>query len=46
MYKLEFSMQELQIIAAALRELPYKQVAELLQNIDRQMQTQLTKEPE
>lgn len=46
MYKLEFSMQELQLIAAALRELPYKQVVELLQNIDKQMQPQLTKEPE
>ena len=46
MFKVEFSMQELQLIAAALRELPYKQVVDLLQNIDRQVQPQLEKKPE
>lgn len=46
MLKLEFTLQELQVIAEALRELPYKQVAELLINIDRQVQPQLKKEPE
>ena len=44
-YQLEFDMQELQTIATALHELPYKQVAALLQNIDAQMAKQLNPEP-
>ena len=40
-YHLEFEMQELQTIATALHELPYKQVAALLQKIDLQMAPQL-----
>jgi len=40
-YQLEFEMQELQTIATALHELPYKQVATLLQKIDTQMAPQL-----
>jgi hypothetical protein len=40
-YKLEFEMQELQTIAIALHDLPYKQVAALLQKIDTQMAPQL-----
>ena len=40
-YQLEFEMQELQTIAAALHDLPYKQVASLLQKIDFQMAPQL-----
>jgi hypothetical protein len=44
-YQLEFEMQELQTIASALHELPYKQVAALLQKIDAQMAAQLKPEP-
>jgi hypothetical protein len=44
-YKLEFEMQELQTIATALHDLPYKQVAALLQKIDAQMAPQLKPEP-
>jgi len=44
-YQLEFEMQELQTIATALHELPYKQVAALLQKIDLQMAAQLKPEP-
>jgi hypothetical protein len=40
-YHLEFEMQELQTIATALHDLPYKQVASLLQKIDLQMAPQL-----
>jgi hypothetical protein len=40
-YQLEFEMQELQTIVTALHELPYKQVAALLQKIDVQMAPQL-----
>ena len=40
-YHVEFEMQELQTIATALHELPYKQVAALLQKIDTQMAPQL-----
>lgn len=40
-YQLEFEMQELQTIVTALHELPYKQVAALLQKIDVQMSPQL-----
>jgi hypothetical protein len=43
-YQLEFEMQELQTIATALHELPYKQVAALLQKIDLQMAAQLKPE--
>lgn len=44
-YQLEFEMHELQVIAQALHELPYKQVAGLLQKIDVQMAKQVTSEP-
>jgi hypothetical protein len=44
-YQLEFEMQELQTIATALHELPYKQVVTLLQKIDTQMAPQLKPEP-
>jgi hypothetical protein len=44
-YHLEFEIQELQTIATALHELPYKQVAALLQKIDTQMAPQLKPEP-
>jgi hypothetical protein len=43
--KLEFSLQDLQIIAEALREMPYKTVVGLLQNIDQQVQPQLIEKP-
>lgn len=43
--KLEFSLQEMQIIAEALRELPYKTVAALLIKIDQQVQPQLVEQP-
>jgi hypothetical protein len=39
--KLELTLQELEIVAAALREMPYKLVASLLTNIDGQVQPQL-----
>ena len=44
--KLELTMQELQIIVAGLREMPYKNVVELLQNIDRQVIPQLQPQKE
>jgi hypothetical protein len=44
-YQLEFEMQELQTIATALHDLPYKQVVALLQKIDAQMAPQLKPEP-
>jgi hypothetical protein len=45
--KLEFSIQELQIISQALHEVPYKFAAPILQKIDQQAQPQLQpKEPE
>ena len=44
-YHLEFEMQELQTIVTALHDLPYKQVAGLLQKIDVQMAPQLKPEP-
>lgn len=44
--KLELTMQELQIIVAGLREMPYKTVVELLQNIDRQIIPQLQPQQE
>jgi len=43
--KLEFSLQEMQVIAEALRELPYKTVAGLLIKIDQQVQPQLVEQP-
>ena len=42
---LQFSLQEMQIIAEALREMPYKQVVALLQKIDLQMAKQMNPEP-
>ena len=44
--KLELTMQELQLIVAGLREMPYKNVVELLQNIDRQVIPQLQPQQE
>lgn len=44
-YQLEFEMQEIQIIASALHEMPYKQVVALLQKIDLQMAKQMNPEP-
>jgi hypothetical protein len=44
-YQLEFEMQELQTIAQALHDLPYKQVVALLQKIDLQMAPQLLPVP-
>lgn len=41
--KLELTVEELQIVAGALRELPYKTVVNLLQKIDRQVIPQLQK---
>ncbi len=41
---LEFTLQEMQIIAQSLQELPYKTVAGLLQKIDHQVQPQLVPE--
>ena len=42
---LQFSLQEMQIIAEALQELPYKTVAGLLIKIDQQVQPQLVEQP-
>ena len=42
--KLELTVEELQIVAGALRELPYKVVVNLLQKIDRQVIPQLQRE--
>jgi hypothetical protein len=39
--KLELTVEELQLIAGSLRELPYKVVVNLLQKIDRQVIPQL-----
>ena len=39
--KLELTVDELQLIAGSLRELPYKVVVNLLQKIDRQVIPQL-----
>lgn len=39
--KLELTVDELQLIAGSLRELPYKVVVNLLQKIDRQVVPQL-----
>ena len=44
MLKFEFSVQEIQIIAQALHEIPYKIAAPLLQKIDSQAQPQLKAE--
>lgn len=44
--KLELTMQELQLIVAGLREMPYKNVVELLQSIDRQIIPQLQPQKE
>lgn len=44
-YQLEFELQEIQVIAAALHEMPYKQVVSLLQKIDLQMAKQMNPEP-
>ena len=41
---LQFTLQELQTIAAGLQEMPYKTVAGLLQKIDHQVQPQLVPE--
>lgn len=41
--KLELTVEELQIVAGALRELPYKVVVNLLHKIDRQVIPQLQK---
>lgn len=46
MYELKFSLQDIQIVAAALRELPYKNVAALLQNLDEQLKPQMEKPAE
>lgn len=43
--KLEFNLQELQVIAEALREMPYKTVVGLLMKIDQQVQPQLVEQP-
>ena len=40
---LELTVDELQIVAGSLRELPYKVVVNLLQKIDRQVIPQLQK---
>lgn len=39
--KLEFTLQEIQMIAQALHEAPYKVAAPILQKIDAQVQPQL-----
>ena len=44
--KLEFSLQEVQIISQLLHEAPYKIAAPILQKIDQQAQPQLQPEPE
>ena len=44
MLKFEFSLQEIQLIAQALHEIPYKIAAPLLQKIDSQAQPQLKAE--
>lgn len=41
MLKFEFTLQEIQMIAQALHEIPYKIAAPLLQKIDSQAQPQL-----
>ncbi len=41
--KIELTVEELQLVAGALRELPYKAVVNLLQKIDRQVIPQLQK---
>jgi len=46
MIKLEFTLQELQIISQALHEMPYKFAAPILQKIDQQAQPQLKPQPE
>lgn len=42
--KLEFSLQEVQVISQALHEIPYKFAAPILQKIDSQAQPQLKEE--
>jgi len=44
MLKFEFSIQEVQVIAQALHEIPYKIAAPLLQKIDSQAKPQLKAE--
>lgn len=42
--KLEFTLQEVQMISQALHEAPYKIAAPILQKIDQQAQPQLNPE--
>lgn len=42
--KLEFTIQELQIISQSLHEIPYKFAAPILQKIDAQAQPQMQAE--